>query len=87
MERILFKNNRLRGYFLGNAKSSFFETPFFQSFLKLLSTYEYKKDWHLKQSNESLILGRDQVKSMKEVKKLLENLLAKIEEKVATPAP
>ncbi len=82
MERILFKNHKLRCYFLGNAKSSFYETPFFQELLKLLSTYEFKKDWHLKQSAESLILGKDQVKNLKEVKKSLEHLLAKTEEKV-----
>ena len=82
LERILFKNGKLRGYFLGNAKSSFYETPFFQSLLKILATYDYKKDWHLKQSNESLILGRDAIKSLKQVKSILQKLLEHVEEQI-----
>lgn len=82
MERLMYKNNKLRCYFLGNAKSSFYETPFFQTMLQLLTTHEFKKDWHLKQSNESLILGMDHVKSLKEVKRVLEKLLNTVEEKV-----
>lgn len=82
IERILFKNNKLRCYFLNNAKSSFYETPFFQTFLQLLSTYDFKKDWSLKQTNDSLILGRDGIQSMKEVKKVMENLLLQIEQRI-----
>ena len=82
MERLMYKNNKLRCYFLGNARSSFYETPFFQTMLQLLTTYEFKKDWHLKQSNESLILGMDHVKNLKEVKRVLEKLLTSVEDKV-----
>lgn len=78
MERVLYKNGKLRCYFLGNAKSSFYETPFFQEMLKLLGTYDYKKDWHLKQSHDSLILGRDHVKSLRQVKSLVEKLLGDV---------
>lgn len=87
MERIIFKNNRLRCYFLGNAKSSFYETPFFQELLKLISTAEYKKDWHLKQTTDSLILGRDGVKNVRMVKKLLEELLARVESRLVFVNP
>lgn len=80
LERILFKNGKLRGYFLGNAKSSFYETPFFQELLKILASYDYKKDWNLKQSNESLILGRDGIKSLKQVKSILQKLLDQVED-------
>lgn len=79
VERIIFKNDRLRCYFLGNAKSPFYETPFFQELLKVLSTYDFKKDWHLKQSHDSLILGRDSVKSLKQVKTHLQKLLDQVD--------
>jgi len=87
MERIIFKNHRLRCYFLSNAKSSFFESAFFQELLKLITTPEYKKDWHLKQTHESLILGKDHVKNLKEVKKYLDLILEKVEIKIKSSPP
>jgi transcription-repair coupling factor (superfamily II helicase) len=82
IEKILFKNQNLKCYFLGNPKSSFFESPFFQELLRILASAEYKKEWQLKQSHESLILSRAQVKSIQQVKNYLETLLKTIESRL-----
>lgn len=71
-ERLSLKNRKLRCYFIGNAQSSFFETPLFQNILKYVSTDGQNVGLSLKQSRNFLILIKDGVHNMKEARILLD---------------
>lgn len=71
-ERLSLKGNKLRGYFIGNPQSSFFETSLFQNILAYVSTNGVRKQITLKQSNNFLIFIKEDINSLTKAKSILE---------------
>jgi len=75
-ERLILKGGKLRCYFLGDPQSSFYTTEHFQKFMAFIQKHGRVMGVSLKQTNKELILVQDDVRSMKVVKGLLEQLVA-----------
>jgi len=73
-ERLSFKNNKLRCFFVANAQSSYFESELFQNILKFVSTDGQKMGLTLKQSKSFLIVIKERCKNLKEVKAILRRI-------------
>ena len=71
-ERIIFKNKKLRCYFIENQNSVFYDSNYFQQLLNFIA--EKKTTGVLKQTDKHLILIFEQVQSMKHAKELLEKI-------------
>ena len=78
IERLSLKNRKLRGYFIKNAQSSFYETKFFNEFLAYIAQKGPEQGLSLKQSKNYLILVKDGVNNLKACRKLLEKILEDI---------
>ena len=74
-ERLILKGGKLRCYFLGDPQSSFYATEHFQKFMAFIHKHGRVMGVSLKQTNKELILVQDDVRSMKAVKGLLEQLV------------
>ena len=72
MERIILKKRKMQCYFISNPSSSFFETQLFQNILKFVASYQGGKEFTMKQSNSSLILIKEDVKTLQHAWKLLQ---------------
>jgi transcription-repair coupling factor (superfamily II helicase) len=75
-ERLILKGGKLRCYFLGDPQSSFYTTEHFQKFMAFIQKHGRIMGVSLKQTNKELILVQDDIRSMKVVKSLLEQLVA-----------
>ncbi|MBK6994333.1 MAG: transcription-repair coupling factor [Lewinellaceae bacterium] len=75
-ERLILKSGKLRCYFLSDPQSSFYATEHFQKFMTFIHKHGRVMGVSLKQTNKELILVQDDVRSMKAVKGLLEQLVA-----------
>jgi transcription-repair coupling factor (superfamily II helicase) len=75
-ERLILKGGKLRCYFLGDPQSSFYATEHFQKFMAFIQKHGRIMGVSIKQTNKELILVQDDVRSMKVVKSLLEQLVA-----------
>ena len=73
-ERLSLKQRKLRCYFISNAQSPFYETALFKNFMKLITMHGQKAGLTLKQSSRYLILIKENVKSLKQVKQILERI-------------
>jgi len=78
-ERISLKDRKLRCFFLQNPHSHFFESPFFQNFLRYMADEGADKGFRLKQTSKFLILNRDGVQSLSHALDLLEDVKMKTE--------
>jgi transcription-repair coupling factor (superfamily II helicase) len=76
-ERIVLKNRKMNCYFVSNAQSIYYETALFQQIMGIVATEGKKTGIALKQSASFLIMTRENVKSLKEARKVLEDLLEK----------
>lgn len=74
-ERIILKNRKMNCYFISNAQSIYFETSVFQNILKYVSNEGQKQGFTMKQSSNYLILTKENVKTLKEAKSLLEQIV------------
>lgn len=72
-ERISLKGRKLRCYFISNAQSAYFETKLFENILAYISTNE-KMGLSLKQTQKSLLVVKDGVKSLKEASIILQRM-------------
>lgn len=79
-ERISLKDGKLRCFFIQNPKSHFYESPFFQEFLKFMADEGSKKGFRIKQTSKFLILGKEGVRSLRHALELLSNIREKIEQ-------
>ena len=77
-ERLILKNRKMNCYFISNAQSSFFETKIFQNLMKYVAGRGGFMGFTLKQSNNYLILTKENVKTLKEVQSLLQGILEEI---------
>lgn len=71
-DRILFKNRKLRCYFLQNQNSAYYQSPLFMSILQHIHKHLPKASF--KQSKESFLLVFEHINTMKEVRQLLSNI-------------
>jgi transcription-repair coupling factor (superfamily II helicase) len=71
-ERIILKNGKLRCYFIENPNSPFYESASFQ---KVMTHIQKGRKATLKQSNDTLILVYDGVRTMHQAEKVLEEAL------------
>lgn len=72
IERIILKKKKMQCYFISNPSAAFYETALFHDILKFVATYQEGKAFSMKQSNQSLILIREDVKTLLHVQKLLQ---------------
>ncbi|MFN0036364.1 MAG: transcription-repair coupling factor [Saprospiraceae bacterium] len=77
-ERLILKGGKLRCYFLGDPQSSFYSTEHFQKFMAFIHKHGRVMGVSLKQTNKELILVQDDVRSMKAVKGLLEQVVGAV---------
>lgn len=73
-EKLTLKNHTLRGYFISNAQSAFYETAYFQEFLKYLSSEGNKLGLTIKQSRNYLIMKKENVSNLKEATIILDRI-------------
>lgn len=73
-ERLILKGGKLRCYFLGDPQSSFYNTDHFHKLMAFMQKHGRIMGISLKQTNKELILVQDEVRSLKAVKSLLEQL-------------
>lgn len=73
-EKLTLKGNVMRGYFIGNPQSPFYETAYFQRLLKYLSTDGHKLGLTIKQSRNYLIMKREGVRTLKEATIILDRI-------------
>jgi transcription-repair coupling factor (superfamily II helicase) len=73
-ERLSLKQNKLRCYFIANPQSPFYETDLFNNLMQHITIHGKADAWTLKQSPRFLILIKEDVKSLKEVRSLLEKI-------------
>ncbi len=74
-ERLILKGGKLRCYFLSDPQSSFYATEHFQKFMAFIHKHGRIMGVSLKQTNKELIMVQDDVRSIKAVKSLLEQLV------------
>lgn len=74
-ERLTLKENRLRGYFISNPQSRFFETRIFQNMMAYISKEGARQGYRLKQGNNFLIVIKENVRSLRHAREHLEKLL------------
>ncbi|MEM1122454.1 MAG: transcription-repair coupling factor, partial [Bacteroidota bacterium] len=73
-ERLSLKQRKLRCYFIGNPQSPYYETDLFNDLMKHITLHGKKDNWTLKQSPRYLILIKENVKSLKQTKAVLEKV-------------
>jgi len=84
-ERLILKNGVLKGFFLRNSQSAFYESKYFQSLMKEVAT-DTEKKWALKQTPRFLSLSRAHVKDISEALVLLSELHTSAQRKSAPQA-
>lgn len=72
-ERIIFKNKKLRCYFIENQNSVFYDSAFFRQLLQYIAAK--KTTGYIRQTEKHLILNFEQVQNMQHAKELL-NVIA-----------
>lgn len=85
-ERIILKNNKLRCYFVENPQSPYYESPTFQKLLNWISTNGTQYGLSIKKSPKNLILIKDQVRSLAEARKVLDQIKTRYEIGLSAPS-
>ncbi len=73
-ERLSLKGRKLRGYFVSNPQSSFYETEFFQNILAYVGKQGTRKGITLKQSRNFLIFIKEDVRNLKKAHSILDKV-------------
>ncbi len=73
-ERLILKGGKLRCYFLGDPQSSFYETELFQKIMAFIHQKGRVMGISMKQTNKDLIMVQDEVRSLKVVMRVLEQV-------------
>jgi transcription-repair coupling factor (superfamily II helicase) len=79
-ERVILKNRKMNCYFITNAQSIYFETQIFQNILQYVATDGHFKGLNMKQSNNYLIMTKENVRTLKEARSILEGIVEKVME-------
>jgi len=75
-ERVVLKNRKMNCYFVANPQSIYYETTLFQQIMAFVAAEGMFRGISLKQSASYLILTRENVRSLKEARKVLDELFA-----------
>ncbi|MEZ4919155.1 MAG: transcription-repair coupling factor [Saprospiraceae bacterium] len=75
-ERLILKSGKLRCYFISDPQSSFYETEQFNKLVQFVGSKGRVMGLHLKQTTKELILVQDEVRSIKQAKSTLDQLLS-----------
>ncbi|MEZ5015221.1 MAG: TRCF domain-containing protein [Chitinophagales bacterium] len=75
-ERIIFKNKKLRCYFVANTESVFYDSAYFQKIMQVIA--ERKTSGYIRQTDKHLLLNFDQVHNMEHARQLLEKMKAQL---------
>jgi transcription-repair coupling factor (superfamily II helicase) len=78
-ERLILKGGKLRCYFLSDPQSSFFETETFNKIVQFVGAKGRIMGISLKQTNKELIFVQDDVRSLKAVKGVLEQVISAVQ--------
>lgn len=81
-ERLIYKNNNLRCYFVENAQSPYYDTLFFKNLFQYIGKEGRRTNLKLKQSNRHLIMIKEPVKSLEACLKTLQEISEKVESAV-----
>jgi transcription-repair coupling factor (superfamily II helicase) len=73
-ERIVLNEGKLRCYFVLSPQSKYYETPAFQKIYKFINGEGKKNQLSIKQTPKSLLMIRENVRTLKGAKKILELL-------------
>ena len=79
-DRIIYKGKKLRCYFLNSPQSMYYETKTFKNIMQYIQVHA-SGDLAIKQSNNTLIMVRDNLKSLEYVKGFLLQIHAEVMEK------
>jgi transcription-repair coupling factor (superfamily II helicase) len=77
-ERLILKGGKLRCYFLSDPQSSFFETDLYNKVIAFVAERGRIMGISLKQTNKELIFVQDEIRSIKQVKATLEQVLGRV---------
>ena len=77
-ERLILKGGKLRCYFLGDPQSSFYMTDHFNKIMTFLDKHGRIMGLSLKRTTKELILVQDDVRSLKAVKAMLEQVVSAV---------
>lgn len=77
-ERIILKNRKMNCYFISNAQSIYFETKTFQQIMQYVAGEGKFFGISMKQSNNFLIMTKENVKTLKEARGLLQSILENV---------
>ena len=78
-ERVILKNRKLRCYFIEDPQSRFYETELFNQLLRFVATKGAQYGLQMKKSNKHIIIVRDNVKTLKQARMVLDKLKEGIE--------
>ena len=78
-ERVILKNRKLRCYFIEDPQSRFYETDLFNQLLQFVATKGTKYGLHLKKSNKHIFIVRDNVKTLKQARTVVDKLKEGVE--------
>jgi transcription-repair coupling factor (superfamily II helicase) len=73
-ERVVLKNGKMQGYFVGNPQSPFYETETFQRVLNFVLKEGKNRQMSFKQSPKHIIFVRENVKSLNGARNILDIL-------------
>ena len=73
-ERVVIKKKKLQAFFISIPNSPYFESPYFQHLLKVISADKTEFPFVLKQSTNNLILIKENIKSLLRAKTLLADI-------------
>ncbi len=81
-ERLVLKNNNFKAFFLSNAQSSYFESTLFEKLMAYISTTGSIMGLSLKQARSFLIMNKENVKSLKAARQVLERIKEQIDDQL-----
>ena len=73
-DRLIYKKQSLKCFFVQNPQSPFYETRVFKNLLSYVSKYGNKQGLSFKQNNQYFMMQKPKVTSLEAVRKLLEDL-------------
>ncbi len=73
-ERVILKNGKMQGYFVGNPQSPFYETETFQRLMQFILKEGKTRQMSFKQSPKHIIFIRENVKSLNGARNILDIL-------------
>jgi len=79
-ERFSLKSNKMRLFFISNPQSTYFESDTFLKIMNIFSQGGTKTGFTIKQTPKYLILIRDNIKTLKTARELIEVLQRKVQE-------